>query len=297
MVQITIVLRQHMMTIWQMAVKSGRNPLRPYILFIFSVLIVLLSGCTVFRGEQVRKIALLAPFEGRYREIGYDALYAVRLAIADSGFTTIDLLAIDDGGSVESAIDRAHAIQQDSAIEVVVALGSFSTASEVQVAYGDTPVIIVGHWNAEPQQANIVVLANAELSAELNYHENSVFIESDEVEIFGSEILALKQVPQLLDDDNLANLHILSSSTLPDANFYERYINSAEFVPEPSLLTTLSYDAANIALEAIRNEISLSQIEYEGINGRIRFADGFWLDAPINEYVYDNSGVLVIQQR
>jgi hypothetical protein len=106
----------------------------------------------------------------------------------------------------------------------------------------------------------------------------------------------LKQVPQLLDDDNLTNLHILSSSTFPDASFYERYINSAEFVSEPGLLTTLSYDATNIALEAINNNLSLTQIEYEGINGRIRFSDGFWLDAPIYEYVYDVSGALVIPQ-
>jgi ABC-type branched-subunit amino acid transport system substrate-binding protein len=151
MAQIIIVLRRHMLTIWQMAVKSRRDTLRPYILLIFAVLIIILSGCMVFRGEQVRKIALLAPFEGRYREIGYDALYAVRLAIADSGITNIDLLAIDDGGSIKSAIDRAYAIRQDAAIEIVIALGSFATAPEVQVAYGDTPVIIVGHWNAAPQ--------------------------------------------------------------------------------------------------------------------------------------------------
>jgi hypothetical protein len=264
---------------------------------LFFICLAILSACTVFRGEQVHKIALLAPFEGRYREIGYDALYAVRLAIADSAITNIDLLAIDDGGSIESAIDRAKAIQEDSAIEVVLALGPYATVPEVQAAYGDIPVIIVGHWNAESLQENIFVLAHAEMSVQLTYHENRVFVESSTPEIYASEILALKQVPLLFNEDNLANLYILSSSTLADEAFYQRYIHSAQFVPEPGLLTTLSYDATGIALEVITtNDSSPTEIEYEGINGRIRFANGFWLDAPIHQYGYDHSGQLAILQ-
>lgn len=274
--------------------KTGESTLRPYITISLLVLMILLSGCAVFRGEQVRKITLLAPFEGRYREIGYDALYAVRLAIAHSGITNIDLLAIDDGGSIDSAIDRAKAIQKDPSIEFILALGSYATVPEVQSAYGEIPILIIGHWNTKPQSDNIFMLTNPEIDEQLNYHANDVFIESDVPEIYASEILALKQVPLLFSEDELGAFHILNSSTLPDDNFYERYINSAEFVPEPSLLTTLSYDAGAIAVEAIQKSISLSDIDYQGINGRIRFSDNYWLDAPLYEYIYDDSGALIL---
>lgn len=282
------------MDVKQYVEKTGAARLRPYRLFILFIAIILLSSCTVFHEEQVQKIALIAPFEGRYREIGYDALYAVRLAIADSSVKTIDLLAIDDGGSIESAIDRAHAVQKDPAIKFVLALGPYSTASEVQTAYGDLPVLIVGHWNAQPTTENTFILASSAIDAQLNYHENDVFVKSDVPEIFASEILSLKQIPLLYSQDELARFHILSSSSLPDAEFHDRYINSAEFVPEPGLLTTLSYDAGAIAVEAIQNNVSLTAIDYQGLNGRIHFTDGYWQDAPIYEYVYDDSGRLVL---
>ncbi len=41
---------------------------------------MLLSACAVKRTPTIYRIALLAPFEGRYREIGYNALYAARMA-------------------------------------------------------------------------------------------------------------------------------------------------------------------------------------------------------------------------
>ena len=49
---------------------------------IFLLLLALaLTACGASNPELPGKIALLAPFEGQYREIGYNALYAVRLAI------------------------------------------------------------------------------------------------------------------------------------------------------------------------------------------------------------------------
>ncbi|MCS7070642.1 MAG: hypothetical protein NZM00_03995, partial [Anaerolinea sp.] len=61
------------------------------------IAIALLTGCTVH--QTAPRIALIAPFEGRYREVGYNALYAARLALADAE-SGVQLLPLDDGGSV-----------------------------------------------------------------------------------------------------------------------------------------------------------------------------------------------------
>ena len=65
-------------------------------ILVTSVLLLgVFAGCTG-QTEPPPVIALFAPFEGRYQEFGYDALYAARLALADQD-SVIDLVAYDDG--------------------------------------------------------------------------------------------------------------------------------------------------------------------------------------------------------
>jgi hypothetical protein len=259
------------------------------------LLLVLLSGCTVSQQPYVVKIALLAPFEGRYREIGYDALYAARLAIADSGYDHIDLLAIDDGGSIDSAIDRARAIQYDPQIAFTLVLGLQATASEVQAAFGQHPLVIIGHWNTQPRGENVVMLASREIATRLSQPQPTTITSLTEqtFPIVGSELFALKQLPMLYAD--LSGFTLLSSAQLPDADFTQRYLASDSFVPQPGLLSTLTYDATRLAIKSIVNGTPLRDIQYEGINGTIAFdSDGYWQAAPLYEYTYEN-GELVIK--
>lgn len=256
-----------------------------YYLFL---LLLALTGCAIFRGETVQKIALLAPFEGRYREIGYDALYAARLAISESGIQNIDLLAIDDGGSVESALLRANAIRQDSAIKAVITLGLYATDASVQAALGDTPMLIVGHWGAVITNSNSFMLSNPEITNLISWNGEVTEIPSEA--IAGSEILALYQVSLLLEDTS--NLTIYSSSSLPDEAFRQRFLNSGLYVPEPNLLATLSYDATALLLVALTTDTPLAAMMYSGINGRITFANGYWQDAPIHVYRYSENQLL-----
>ena len=65
---------------------------------LFVLLITLLvTGCAVNRTAEITRIALLAPFEGRYREVGYDLLYAARLALREGGYTGIEILPANLG--------------------------------------------------------------------------------------------------------------------------------------------------------------------------------------------------------
>ena len=256
------------------------------------LLALLLTGCAVFRGEEVQKIALLAPFEGRYREIGYDAIYAARLATSESGIQSIDLLAIDDGGSVETAVARADAIRQDKSIKAVIALGIYATDAQVQEHLVDVPMLIVGHWNAEARQDNVLILSSWEFSSLLTW-EGEVTDIPAEGEVISSEILSLYQVPRLLDEPS--RLTIYSSASLPDEDFRQRFLDSGLFVPEPNLLASLSYDATGLVLESIVTDTPMREMSYEGINGHISFVNFYWADAPIYAYSYDESGRLILK--
>lgn len=257
------------------------------------LLLLLLSGCAISRPSTIVKIALLAPFEGRYREIGYDALYAARLALADSGYDYIDLLAIDDGGSIESAIDRAHAIRHDPQIALTLLLGLQATDSQVQAAFGQHPLLIVGHWNAQPTGENVSILASREIDSRLSQPQpdSMTLLTESDLPVVGSELFALKQIPMLYTD--LSGITVLSSASLAEADFTPRYLASDNFVPQPGLLTTLTYDATRLAIESIVSGAPQREAHYVGINGIIAFdADGYWQNAPLYEYFYEN-GILV----
>ncbi len=97
----------------------------------FTIYVLLfLSACTPFRVTRpVFKIGLVAPFEGTYRHLGYDAIYAARLAVREINQAggawgyTVELVAYDDGGTVEGARRAARNLALDP--DVVAVLGHF----------------------------------------------------------------------------------------------------------------------------------------------------------------------------
>lgn len=247
------------------------------------------------------RIALLAPFEGRYREVGYDALYSARMAVQDAGTNFIELLPVEDGGSATSATTRAHALNIDPDVAAVLVLGYSATDAAVLAAFGDLPVLVVGDWGAQPVSERVYILTNPTIRDQLTIPEHTEITESAQLPapFTGGEILALTQFGDLRP--TLDGITILSSAALPDAQFAERYTTSDPFAPEPGLLASLSYDAARMAAEAMlsgqgdREAVNqyLGETNYAGFNGIIRFEGGYWADAPIHEYVYNDTGELL----
>jgi ABC-type branched-subunit amino acid transport system substrate-binding protein len=90
-------------------------------------LLVLLpaAGCRTL--PETVKIGLVAPFEGRWRDAGYDAIYAARLAIREVNErggvagVRVELVALDDGGDARQAVEAAATLAADP--QVLVALG------------------------------------------------------------------------------------------------------------------------------------------------------------------------------
>ncbi|MBI3959331.1 MAG: hypothetical protein HY328_11030 [Chloroflexi bacterium] len=96
-----------------------------YSLFAF---VLLLSSCASTR--PVVKIGLLAPFEGVYRQEGYDALAAMRAAIGEQESDGIDVLPL----AIDTSRDAARAAQKMLADPSVAAvIGPYWTAEGTAV--------------------------------------------------------------------------------------------------------------------------------------------------------------------
>ena len=264
-------------------------------------LLLLLVSCSTI--QPPTKIALLAPFEGRYREIGYNALYAARLAMQDAGNTQIELLPIDDGGTEVSATSRVLALRRDPQLAAVLVVGPASTDITALEALEGIASLVVGHWGAQPVVNHVFILASPEidlqltLPARIDVTDERLFDTSGRM--IGNEILALKQFSVLGGASE--DVIVLTSASLPSAGFATRYHDSDPFAPEPGLLASLTYDATSMLVEVVRQHASdrdavrraLDEITYSGFNGLIQFEDGYWQNAPLHTYSYNADGNLL----
>jgi ABC-type branched-subunit amino acid transport system substrate-binding protein len=114
-----------------------------FYLSFFVVLACVLSACSASTAPVV-KIGLAAPFEGRYRAIGYEAIYAARLAIREInaaggiGGYRVELFALDDGGDPAMAIEQARKMAIDP--QVIAVIGHYRP---------ETTGAATGHYCAE----------------------------------------------------------------------------------------------------------------------------------------------------
>jgi branched-chain amino acid transport system substrate-binding protein len=119
----------------------GRFPSR---LVAIAVISLMLAGCgSIFNQplNPVVKIGLVAPFEGRHRDTGYDVIYSARLAIREAnersgdGQTKYALVAMDDFGDPESARQIAEAMVIDPDVMAVIGHWLPATTAAAQPVY------------------------------------------------------------------------------------------------------------------------------------------------------------------
>lgn len=118
-------------------------------LLLAAFLILTLAACAAAPAstDPVLRFGLVAPFEGRHRQIGYDVIYAARLAVREwngrgsIGGYRVELVAYDDGGDPELARRAAESLVIDPQV-----LG------------------VVGHWLEETNQAARPVYREASLA-------------------------------------------------------------------------------------------------------------------------------------
>jgi ABC-type branched-subunit amino acid transport system substrate-binding protein len=121
-----------------------------FIIHHSSFIILLLTACTSV--EPVVKIALVGPFEGQGRAVGYDVIYSARLAVRQVnesggiGGYRVSLVALDDGGDPELARQVAESLVIDPAVVAVVGhweMETTETAVPIYTAAG-LPIIATG---------------------------------------------------------------------------------------------------------------------------------------------------------
>jgi ABC-type branched-subunit amino acid transport system substrate-binding protein len=132
--------------------------------FYFSLftLSLLLTACASV--EPVVKIGLVAPFEGAQRALGYDAIYAARLAVREIneaggiGGYRVALVALDDRGDVEMAVDTAVSLTIDPAVVAVIGHGLPETTAVAQPIYAEAglPFLPLGDSPFEPSDVALL---------------------------------------------------------------------------------------------------------------------------------------------
>lgn len=112
--------------------------------------VLALPGCASV--DPVVKVGLVAPFEGRDRAVGYDAVYAARLAVREInaaggvGGHRVALVALDDRGDPELAAGAAASLVVDPAVVAVVGHFRPDTTDEAAQLYASAnlPLLAAG---------------------------------------------------------------------------------------------------------------------------------------------------------
>lgn len=255
----------------------------------------LMAGCAVTR--PIVKIALVAPFEGRYRNVGYEVIYAVRLAVREANAAggragySIELLALDDGGDATAAIEQARKAAADPQVVGVIGhwLGASTLAAAPAYEAAGLPLLATGYTTHLPDSAFQLWLAESPCSQTLA----ALCPES-------TEELRLWQAQETIVDQTA---RVLLPAPLPadssDPAFADRY-RAISNGAEPSFNAVLAYDAAQLLLEAIARDINarreptragvaaaLAQSDYAGLSGHFSFdTQHLWSQAQSWAYVW-----------
>lgn len=257
------------MNIWPMAARLG------------SLLLLLLLGaaCSQLTIESQR-IVLLAPFEGRLRDIGYEALYATRLALSDYKPGHISLLAVDDGGNRENALMRAQTFLQDNSIIGIIVVGPYAAQPEVLSVLSFHPTVVAGIWDDAPPPPNVFILGNPQNLENASIDPSLIPQIGADDTIKGNEIIAIAALA-----DRTIQTSILTSAKMPEGSFRDQ-LTADIFAPDPGPISALSYDATSLILTSASQNIPIQSLSFDGWNGTITFTDGYWVDGPVRQYVY-----------
>jgi len=249
--------------------------LRPLIslsLFLSIVVLLLLTTCTAST-QPVVKIGLVAPFEGRYRPIGYEAIYAARLAIreinARGGINgqRIELVALDDRGEPEKALAAAR-----------------------QLALDPQVVAVVGHLRPDSTDAAMKIYCEAGLPL--------IAIESAMNACEGAFVLGSAPRDRWPED------RLIFVSNVPDPNslsaaqdFAKRYNGIPIDGTRAGPIALQTYDALNLLFEALARaeridrggvQAALRQIDFTGLGARYAFdQQGRLIEPQTYEFEYD----------
>jgi ABC-type branched-subunit amino acid transport system substrate-binding protein len=263
------------------------------------------------------KIGLVAPYEGRYRDIGYDVIYAVRLAVREANGAggvagySVEVVSLDDSGDAQMAVEQARKMATDP--QVLAVIGDWLDATTVAAApeYEMTGLPFIATTSSPdlPAAAFRLWLTKSSLTmaipdalhcpAPCDTLENLDWLKSairhQPSAISGPPLWGQPQFAKLAEDA-AEGVYVIAPAPMPadsaDPTFIERYRAVSNGI-EPRFNAVLAYDAARLLFAAIEHDVranrtptragvaaALSQIEFDGLSGAIRFdSDHNWAEA------------------
>jgi ABC-type branched-subunit amino acid transport system substrate-binding protein len=275
------------------------------------------------------KIGLVAPFEGRYRDVGYEVIYAVRLAVREAnaqggvGGYSVELTALDDNGDVSLSVEQARKMATDPLVVGVIGNWLDPTTLSAAPTYAAERLPLLATTTAALPTSAFRLWLTPQLMQtaaadgvlcplpcatldDLSWLRQTRSANAA-ARVYGPPLWEQQQFATLAD--SLANgVRFLTPAPFPadlaDHTFAGRYRAMSNGV-EPRANAVLAYDAARLLLAAIAAnirqsgapsragvEVALAQVHFQGLSGPISFdANRNWAEARAWVYEWENGAV------
>ncbi len=270
-------------------------------LLLIVLCVIALAACG--RPAPTYKIALVAPFEGRLRQIGYDVFPAMRLAIRDQinaggvgpPRAFVSFIAYNDSADPQMAERVAHNVALDP--EVLAVMGNFTlsttlAAMDVYTSAGLPLIAPLVPADQIPESPLVFKMSPAQKSKAGAQDANSQ-VRSAKC----SDLRALTLDPSPLSFAP-CTFPAPPVSELLQAQQVLKTFTDLSLGPLPSPRSIAAFDATNVLIEAIRMDVqahgaptragvaeALRKMQYDGLLGRISFDEkGAWQNAPLWVY-------------
>ena len=260
-------------------VSWGTRALQLGVLFVL-LAADLIVGCTAPGSTRpMVKIGLVAPFEGLYRHLGYDVLYAVKLAVRErnaaggvSGYM-VELVALDDSNDPRQAPLQARKMIVDA--DIMGVIGHFSD---------DTALAALDEYH----RAGLALITQVPANAVTKQGYPEVFRLFARNDLLGTEAaryaveeLGARRIAVVRGRDDLADAFVqtaeqLGATTVLDTEYA---IRTTQYVSHfVSAVETTSPDLIFFSGEAVEGAEFIAQVRRAGV--MVAFMGGSGLDNP-----------------
>jgi ABC-type branched-subunit amino acid transport system substrate-binding protein len=285
-----------------------------------------LSGCRP-AVPQVVKIGFVAPFEGRYREIGVDTIPAARLAIRDWALShpdssiVIELIAYDDAGDPERAADQARKLIQDPGVQVVIGHWRDDTTIAALATYSEAGIPVITYVEGELPSSDYVYNLAPSTAAITHVVEDWVLEQDARFELVTNESVVGAAGRMWSDTGSLPNyfgigsvwglsqfysltegrgnhIHFASGLALPQdmqgeywtsdtATQFDEAFKAGSLGAPPGIMSAAAYEATLLALDLLGTKYRFHNTASAATV--IKFdASGRRIDSPIYLYQWSN---------
>lgn len=294
------------------------SALRRQLAIIISLL-SLLVGC-LNQSPRVVKIGLVAPFEGRYREIGVDVIPAARLAVREwaakhtDAPIAIELVTYDDAGNPDKAALQAQNLVVDPAVQLVIGHWREDTTGAAEPVYSQSHMPLITYNeipNADGHTYYLLSPQKQVISQQVerwsSHQSNEYKIRLDETDLvqsatnvregtnylIGGPDWGLNQFKLLLDG-NSQEVYFASGLAMPSdqrgnfwtgahvANFVAKFEDGSVGAP-PGFYSVAAYEATWFALDLISRKYGIAEDDSPVSHWQFD-SNNHRLDAPV--YLY-----------